>query len=60
MAEEIKAGDCVKTLDGRIARVRDNIKGIYRVRVRRKTSQTHQFLEFQKAELVKVPVLKAG
>jgi hypothetical protein len=54
MAEEIKAGDCVKIPDGRIARVRDNIKGIYSVRVRRKTSQTHQFLEFPKAELVKI------
>ncbi len=54
MAEEIKTGDCVKILDGRIARVRDIVNGVYRVRVRRKTSQTHQFLEFQKAELVKV------
>ena len=54
MAEEIKAGDCVKIPDGRIARVRNNINGIYRVRVRRKNSQTHQFLELQKADLVKV------
>jgi hypothetical protein len=26
--EDIKQGDCVKIPDGRIARVRDNIKGL--------------------------------
>jgi hypothetical protein len=54
MREKIKSGDCVKIPDGRIARVRDNFKGIYRVRVRRETSQTHQFLEFNQNDLSKV------
>jgi hypothetical protein len=52
--EDIKPGDCVKIPDGRIARVRDRIEGVYRVRVRRKTSQTHQFLELYKDDLIKV------
>ena len=54
MVEHIVPGDCVKVPDGRIARVRDITKGVYRVRVRRKTSESHQFLEFQKGELKKV------
>jgi hypothetical protein len=53
MSEEIKPGDCVKIPDGRIGRVRDT-DNIYKVRVRRKTSKSHQFLEFQKEELTKV------
>jgi hypothetical protein len=54
MAAEIKLGDCVKIPDGRVARVRDVVNGVYRVRVRRKTSETHQFLEFRKQDLVRV------
>jgi len=48
---EIKPGDCVELPDGRIARVRDASKGRYRVRVRRKTSETHQFLYFSRSEI---------
>jgi hypothetical protein len=44
MAVSIKIGDCVRLLDGRIARVRDKTDGKFKVRVRRKTSRTHQFL----------------
>jgi len=51
MTEEIKSGDCVKIPDGRIARVRSIENGVYRVRVRRKTSQTHQFLVFERNDL---------
>ena len=58
MPEDINPGDCVRIPDGRIARVRDRIEGVYRVRVRRKTSQTHQFLEFHKEELIKIPCPK--
>ncbi|MHB8841666.1 MAG: hypothetical protein ACYC56_07750 [Candidatus Aquicultor sp.] len=54
MLEEIEKGDCVKIPDGRIARVRDVIEGVYRVRVRRKTSKSHQFLKLRKEELTKV------
>ncbi len=54
MQEEIKPGDCVKIPDGRIARVRDAAEGIYRVRVRRKTSKSNQFLKFPKEGLTKV------
>ena len=54
MAYKIELGDCVKIPDGRIARVRDKVNGTYRVRVLRKTSKTHQFIEFQPEELIKV------
>ena len=54
MAEVINSGDCVKIPDGRIARVRDISKSEYRVRVRRKKSEKHQFLKFAKKELTKV------
>ncbi len=54
MPKNIRPGDCVKLPDGRIARVRDADKGTYRVRVRRKTSKTHQFLKFPEGELRKV------
>lgn len=46
MAKGIRMGDCVKIPDGRIARVRGRVRGEYKVRVRRKTSKTHQFLTF--------------
>jgi len=54
MAEGIIAGDCVKIPDGRIGRVRDKSRDEYRVRVRRKTSKSHQFLKFSKSELTSV------
>ena len=57
MATRIRMGDCVKIPDGRIARVRERVKGKYRVRVRLKTSKTHQFLIFRvdQLELVDCP-----
>ena len=53
----IKNGDCVKIPDGRIARVRGKSGGRYKVRVRRTTSTTHQFLWFtaQELELAECP-----
>jgi hypothetical protein len=54
MPKNIRPGDCVKLPDGRVARVRDAAKGEYRVRVRRKTSKTHQFLKFPAGRLRKV------
>ena len=54
MPKNIRPGDCVKLPDGRIARVRDVVKGTVRVRVRRKTSKTHQFLTVRQAELTRV------
>jgi hypothetical protein len=47
----IKPGDCVKIPDGRIGRVRRLNRGKCRVRVRRKTSESHQFLELSLKEL---------
>ena len=47
----IKNGDCVKIPDGRIARVRGKSGDRYKVRVRRTTSETHQFLWFSDHEL---------
>lgn len=46
MGALIRIGDCVKIPDGRIVRVRERLTGAYKVRVRSKTSKTHQFLIF--------------
>ena len=54
MTKHLHPGDCAKLPDGRIARVRDVTAGACRVRVRRKTGKTHQFLNFREAELRKV------
>jgi len=54
MAASIQPGDCVRLPDGRVARVRDAEDGKWRVRVRRQTSQTHQFLCFSAAELERI------
>jgi hypothetical protein len=51
---KIRAGDCVKIPDGRIARVREISEGRCRVRVRRATSNTRQFLFFPARELERV------
>jgi hypothetical protein len=51
---KIRAGDCVKIPDGRIGRVREISAGRCRVRVRRATSNTHQFLFFPARELERV------
>ena len=51
----IANGDCVRLPDGRIARVRQKSGDAFRVRVRRKTSATHQFLLVRAAELERVP-----
>ncbi len=44
MSGRIRNGDCVRLPDGRAGRVRGKIAGSYKVRVRRNTSSTHQFL----------------
>lgn len=51
MGNPLKPGDCVRIPDGRIARVRDRVAGGWRVRVRRRTSATHQFLVLAAREL---------
>ena len=59
MGSSIRAGDCVRIPDGRIGRVRNPIGNAYRVRVRRKTSRSHQFLVFAAKELRRVDCPKA-
>ncbi len=54
MAVPIEKGDCVRLPDGRLARVREVASGRCRVRVRRKTSNTNQFLEFAEGDLERV------
>ena len=54
MARAFQEGDCVRLPDGRIGRVRGVSGGRYRVRVRRTTSDTHQFLLFAARELKRV------
>jgi hypothetical protein len=40
--------------DGRIARVRELTNGIYKVRVKRTTSQSHQFIKVLRKDLTKI------
>jgi hypothetical protein len=54
MARTFRLGDCVRIPDGRIGRVREASRGKCRVRVRRATSGTHQFLMFAAANLKRV------
>jgi hypothetical protein len=54
MNSSIRAGDCVRIPDGRIGRVRADDGNSHRVRVRRKTSQSHQFLVFAAKDLKRV------
>jgi hypothetical protein len=54
MARTLRPGDCVRIPDGRIGRVRDSSGGKYRVRVRRATGATHQFLMFAAGDLKRV------
>lgn len=54
MATALKEGDCVRLPDGRIGRVRGVSGGRYRVRVRRTSSDTYQFLLFAAGDLKRV------
>jgi hypothetical protein len=51
MAAKFQVGDCVRLPDGRVGRIRGRIGRKLRVRVRRRTSETHQFLLFAPGEL---------
>lgn len=51
----IENGDCIRTPDGRIGRVRGKVAGKYKVcGVRRITSNTHQILTFSARELKRI------
>ena len=54
MARTFRVGDCVRVPDGRIGRVREISRGQCRVRLRRATSATHQFLMFTVSDLKRV------
>jgi hypothetical protein len=54
MSRRFDIGDCVRVPDGRVGRVRSVEAGRYRVRVRRRTSETHQFLLLSGGELSRV------
>ena len=54
MVRSFRVGDCVRIPDGRSGRVRDVAGRKYRVRVRRATSATHQFLMFAAGDLKRV------
>ena len=55
MVAKFQIGDCVQVPDGRIGRVRARAGGKLRVRVRRRTSATHQFLLLAARDLRAVP-----
>lgn len=55
MAAKLQVGDCVRVPDGRIGRVRERVGRRLRVRVRRRTSATHQFLLLAPGEVWAVP-----
>jgi hypothetical protein len=54
MVDTLRVGDCVRIPDGRVGRVREVSGRKYRVRVKRKTSATHQFLMVGTADLKRV------
>jgi hypothetical protein len=54
MATPFVVGDCVRIPDGRIGRVRAITGRRCKVRVQRKTSKTHQFVDFAAEELERV------
>ena len=54
MVASFRLGECVRLADGRIGRVRGIVAGKYRVRVRRPTSTTHQFLVLTAKQLKRV------
>jgi hypothetical protein len=47
-------GDCVRIPDGRVGRVRERVGKMIRVRVRRTTSATDQFVLFRAGDLARV------
>ena len=51
MATKFQVGDCVRLPDGRVGRVRGRVGRKVRVRVRRRTSATHQLLLLTSGEL---------
>ena len=53
-ARAFAVGDCVRIPDGRVGRVRGREHGLVRVRVRRTTSETHQFLTVAPTRLERV------
>jgi hypothetical protein len=54
MATKFQVGDCVRVPDGRIGRVRARVGRKLRIRLRRRTSATHQFLLLAPGEVRKV------
>ena len=54
MTQTFRVGDCVRIPDGRVGRVREVSRGAYRVRVRRTTSATYQFLTFAATDLRRI------
>jgi hypothetical protein len=58
IAVKFALGDCVEVPDGRIGRVRERIASGWRVRVRRTTSASNQFLVLRANQLRHVPTPK--
>ena len=54
----MRSGDCVRLPDGRAARIRAKLGGAWRVRVRRRHSNTHQFLVVAAGDLRPIPCPK--
>jgi hypothetical protein len=51
ISRSLRVGDCVRIPDGRVGRARDVSGDKYRVRVRRTTCATHQFVLFTTGDL---------
>jgi hypothetical protein len=55
MPRSIRIADCVRLSDGRVGRVRALSHDEVLVRVRRKTSRTHQFLRLPARSIRRIP-----
>jgi len=54
----LRNGDCVRLSDGRIGRVRKKNGDLLTVRVRRETSDTHQFVACRALDIERIPCPK--
>ncbi len=54
MRSTLREGDCVRLADGRIGRLRGRKGALFKVRVRRRTGKTQQFLMVEGGKLRRI------
>ncbi len=54
MSSTLREGDCVRLADGRIGRLRGRKGALFKVRVRRRTGKTQQFVMVEAGKLRRI------